>query len=66
MIHIAPPKILAIGLILILTGIALPFLMVIRTLESTLLLNLLAFVSQVVGIFTGTIGMIFYVNLKKH
>jgi hypothetical protein len=57
---------MVIGLILMLTGIALPFLMVIRILESTLFLNLLAFVSQVVGLFTGTTGMIFYVNLKKH
>ena len=65
MIHISPAKILIIGLILMLTGAALPFLMVIRVLESTILVNLVAFVSQVTGLMLGTVGLIFYVNFRK-
>lgn len=65
MIHVSPQKILIIGFILILTGVALPFLMVIRVLESTFFANFIAFASQVAGLFMGTIGVIFYVNLKK-
>lgn len=65
MTDISPTKIIIIGIILMLTGVVLPFLMAMRVLESTVLLNLLAFVSQVAGLFMGTIGVFFYAGLKK-
>jgi hypothetical protein len=64
MTNISPSKILIIGLILMLTGAALPFLMVLRVLESTLLLNFIAFASQVAGLFMGTIGIVMFARVK--
>jgi hypothetical protein len=66
MIRISPVKILIIGLILMLTGAILPFLMVIHVLESTFFINVIAFMSQVAGLFMGTIGVIFYTKMRKN
>jgi hypothetical protein len=63
--HISPKKILMIGLILMSTGVALPFLMVIHILDSTVISNFIAFGSQVIGLFLGTAGVLFYVGLRK-
>ncbi len=54
-----------IGLILMSTGVVLPFLMVIHILDSTIILNLIAFGSQVIGLFLGTVGVFFYAGLRK-
>jgi hypothetical protein len=62
---VSPAKLLAIGLILMLVGFVLPFLMVLQKLESTFLLNAIAFASQVVGLLLGTVGVIFYMSSKK-
>jgi hypothetical protein len=66
MIRMSPAKILIIGLLLMLTGVVLPFLMVIHVLESTILINMIAFMSQVAGLFMGTIGVIFYTKMRKN
>jgi hypothetical protein len=62
----SPKTILITCFVLMLTGAALPFLMVIHVLESTLFLNFIAFMSQVAGLFMGTVGVIFYAGMKKH
>jgi hypothetical protein len=66
MIRMSPVKILIIGLLLMLTGVVLPFLMVIHILKSTILINMIAFMSQVAGLFMGTIGVIFYTKMRKN
>lgn len=53
-------KLLAIGIGLMIVGVALPFLMVIRLLESTLFLNFLAHGCSMTGLITGFIGVARY------
>lgn len=48
---------IAIGVVMLLLGFILPFLMVIMVLPSTFLLNFLSFGISVAGLFTGIIGL---------
>ncbi|PWH11985.1 MAG: hypothetical protein DDG60_15540 [Anaerolineae bacterium] len=50
-------QLIAIGVVMLLLGFILPFLMVIMVLPSTFLLNFLAFGISVAGLFTGIIGL---------
>ena len=52
----SPPFLLSLGVILMLLGIALPFLMVINVLESTFFLNFFSWGASVAGLAFGTIG----------
>ncbi|MBT9160323.1 MAG: hypothetical protein AAGB97_03240 [Dehalococcoidia bacterium] len=54
-----------IGFMLLLIGAALPFVMVIGLLESTLLLNFLAAISSIIGLFVGFIGIAWCVQSKR-
>jgi hypothetical protein len=58
-------RLLVIGFVLVLIGAVLPFLIVIRLVESTFLLNGIAMVASTVGIFLGVIGTAMYVGNKK-
>ena len=51
-----PRFLLSLGLILMLLGIVLPFLMVIHVLESTFFLNFFSWGASVAGLAFGTIG----------
>jgi hypothetical protein len=51
-----------IGFVLVVLGAVLPFLMVMRVLESTFFLNFLAYGSSMAGLFLGFIGASLYVN----
>jgi hypothetical protein len=53
------------GLVLMVLGIALPFLILIKVLESTLLLNFFAYGASVTGLFLGVIGVATWVRTKK-
>ncbi len=52
----SPRLLLSLGVILMLLGTALPFLMVIQMLESTFFLNFFAWGASVSGLGLGTIG----------
>lgn len=52
----SPRLLLSLGLILMLLGIILPFLMVIKVLESTFFLNFFSWGASVAGLLLGTIG----------
>ena len=52
-----PVRLLAIGFGLLIVGVVLPFLMVLRLVESTLFLNFLAVASSVAGLTTGFLGI---------
>ena len=52
----SPRFLLILGVILMLLGIILPFLMVIKVLESTFFLNFFAWGASVTGLALGTIG----------
>lgn len=58
-------RLLLIGFLMVLTGAALPFLILIGVFESTYLLNFIAFVSSVVGVFLGILGSAMYVGQRK-
>lgn len=58
-------RLIAIGFVLVLIGAVLPFLIVIQIIESTFLLNGIAFVASTVGVFLGVIGTAMHVGSHK-
>jgi hypothetical protein len=58
-------RLLWVGFFLVLLGAVLPFLIVIQLIESTFLLNFIAFGASVAGIFLGVIGTATYVADKR-
>lgn len=54
-----------IGFLLMVVGVILPFLMVIHILESTLLLNALAYFSSLFGLLAGLFGVITYARIHR-
>jgi hypothetical protein len=56
----SPRFLLLLGVIMMLLGIALPFLMVIQVLESTFFLNFFSWGASVAGLALGTIGFALY------
>jgi hypothetical protein len=56
----SPRLLLILGVTLMLLGIALPFLMVIKILESTFFLNFFSWGASVAGLAFGTIGFAMY------
>ena len=61
----SPRLLFSLGLILMLLGIILPFLMVIHVLESTFFLNFFSWGASVAGLSFGTIGFAMYSREKK-
>jgi hypothetical protein len=61
----SPRLLLSLGVILMLLGIVLPFLMVIQILESTFFLNFFSWGLSVVGLALGTIGFAMYSRGRK-
>ena len=61
----SPRFLLILGVILMLLGIILPFLMVIKTLESTFFLNFFAWGASVSGLALGTIGFAMWSRGRK-
>ncbi|MBK7897599.1 MAG: hypothetical protein WAS33_22545 [Candidatus Promineifilaceae bacterium] len=55
-------RLIAIGFVCVLIGAVLPFVMVMRWVESTFLLNFLAFGASMAGIFLGVIGTAMHVG----
>ena len=61
----SPRLLLGLGLILMILGIVIPFLIVIRVLESTFFLNFFSWGASVAGLFLGIIGVATWVRKKK-
>lgn len=61
----SPSVLLGLGIFLMFLGIALPFLIVIKVLESTFLLNFFAWGASVAGLAFGTIGFAMWSRGKK-
>ncbi len=55
-----PGWLIIIGLILMLVGVILPFLMVAKMIESTFFLNFLAYGSSIGGLLLGIVGVATY------
>ena len=56
----SPRLLLVLGMTLMLLGIVLPFLMIIKMLESTFMLNFFSWGASVAGLAFGTIGFAMY------
>lgn len=62
----SPRVLLGLGIVLMLVGIILPFLMVIHVLESTFFLNFFSWGASVAGLSFSTIGFAMYSKGKKN
>jgi len=60
-----PRLLLSLGLVLMLLGVLLPFLMLVRVLESTFFLNFFSWGASVSGLFLGVIGVATWVKMRK-
>ncbi|RCK73527.1 MAG: hypothetical protein ANABAC_3136 [Anaerolineae bacterium] len=58
-------KLILIGFLLCLSGVIFPFLMVVKILESSFLLNFLSYTASVLGLFLGIIGAAYYVRENR-
>lgn len=65
MIALTPGKWILIGFVLVVIGVALPFLMVMKIVPSTFFLNFLAFVASVSGLIMGMYGSAMYVREQR-
>jgi hypothetical protein len=65
MTRLEPRQIIVIGFVLVLLGFVIPFLMMIRIIESSFLLGLLSYGASVAGLFLGLIGAAWYTRMKK-
>ena len=61
----SPRLLLSLGLILMILGIILPFLMLIHVVESTFFLNFFSWGASVGGLFLGVIGVATWVRIRK-
>jgi hypothetical protein len=62
--NLSPIYMMLLGLLLLLLGICGPFLMIIQVLESTLLLNFLAYLASLGGLVLGIVGVVSYTQRK--
>ena len=58
-------RLIILGFLLLLTGAVLPFVMVIRLVEPTLLLNFVAAMSSISGLIVGFIGIVQYDRSRR-
>jgi len=63
--RLSPTLLLSLGVILMILGIVLPFLMVIHILESTFFLNFFSWGASVAGLSFGTIGFAMSNRIKR-
>ncbi|MBM3128868.1 MAG: hypothetical protein FJ009_09640 [Chloroflexi bacterium] len=64
--HVTPGRLVGLGILLMVLGIILPFLMLIQILESTLLLNFFAYLASVLGLVLGMIGALIIARSRQH
>jgi len=60
-----PKILLGLGLLLLVLGVVLPFLMIVHMLESTLFLNFFAFFAQLAGVILGFLGSMMIVRNRR-
>lgn len=60
MAGVRPVHVILIGFLLVLLGVILPFLMVIKILESTFFLNFFSYTASILGLFLGLVGASLY------
>lgn len=60
-----PGRFMIVAFFLLLAGAVLPFLMMIRVLESTFFLNFFSYTASAAGLFIGILGIAMYVGKTK-
>ena len=65
MIRIPAWGLIVIGFLLSLTGVILPFLIVLHILPSTFFLNFFSFGASMLGVFLGLVGASYYVKRNR-
>jgi len=63
--YITPGRLIFIGFLLVLLGVVLPFLMVMKVIESTFFLNFFSFIISLIGVVIGVIGSAYYVRINR-
>jgi hypothetical protein len=61
-----PGRLIWIAIALMLFGVAVPFLIVIKVIESTMFLNFAAFISQALGFILGYVALALYRGKQKN
>jgi hypothetical protein len=61
----SPLKLMVIGVILMILGVALPLLMVVKVLTATLALSFLSYGASLVGMFLAFYGLFSYVKISR-
>jgi uncharacterized SAM-binding protein YcdF (DUF218 family) len=64
--YITPGRLIFIGFLLVLLGVVLPFLMVMKVIESTFFLNFFSFIISLIGVVIGVIGSAYYVRINRN
>jgi len=64
MMFLSPMKMIVLGFVLLVIGFILPFAMVMRALESTLLLNFFAYLSSIIGLVLGLLGLVLHTSSR--
>jgi hypothetical protein len=62
---ITPRNLIILGTLMMIAGVVFPLLMVIKVLESTFLLNFVAYISSIIGMMIGIIGAALYSRIHK-
>ncbi len=63
---LTPRNLIILGVLMMLSGVIFPFLMVTKVLESTFFLNFFSYISSVVGMLIGIIGVALYSRSQKY
>ncbi len=65
MTRLDPRQLIVLGFVLVVLGFVIPFLMMIRIIESSFLLGFLSYGASVVGLFLGLIGAAWYTRMRR-
>jgi hypothetical protein len=65
MMRTDPRALIVIGLVLVVLGFVMPFLMVLRIIEPSLALSFMSHAASVSGLFLGIIGSAMYIRIRK-
>ena len=63
--RLSPVQMMIIGFILLVIGFVLPFVMVLRLIEPTLLLGFVSYLTSLVGLVIGLMGVVFYGRVQR-
>ena len=61
-----PITTILVGFFLLLLGAVLAWLLVLRIIPSTYFLNFFSYTASVAGLFTGLVGVVYYVRLNRN